>query len=103
MPCSIHETECVITAPNGTKHEAGGAFIDGDRLLAYAGPNETLTDWHGNPIGSLRWRSKHRVYGSAWGTDYHYGRAIVGGIVYSVHGWGTGMLVRGKRTNQPFR
>lgn len=95
------ETDCTIEH-NGRQYTSGGAAYDGERLVAYAGENETLTDWHGNPIGSYRWRSSKATPGSHMGPRYFYGRAVVGGVVYSVQGFGKGMIVHGKRTKQPF-
>lgn len=74
------ETDCTITAPDGTEYTASGAFVDDTNAVAYLGMDNipepvmmrsgtqyfrkgdigtdwwsgTLTDWHGNKIGTYR-------------------------------------------------
>lgn len=95
------ETDCTFTH-EGHTFESGGAVATDDYLIAYPSDEVTnhgyaLKDWHGRIIGS--W---HKV--SSWpiqswqGTRYYAMRArLTDGREYSLRGFGTGMIARGKR------
>lgn len=89
------ETDCTITH-DGQVFESGGAVVTPDRLIAYPGANGTLTDWHGNAIGTWKSTASWRV-DSFIGTHMHQIEARVDGVDYTGRGFGKGMLYRGKR------
>ena len=63
------ETDCTVEH-EGRQFTAGGAYYDSTRLVAYWGPGETVTTWHGDIIGRLTVVSSWRVWSPM--TDRHY-------------------------------
>ena len=99
------EKDCVFRF-HGREFEAGGAVITPKYLIAYPAENGILNDWHGKKIG--RWRvlssQKAIFFGHpSWIADrYYYMRAIVDGAVYSLRGFGIGMIAKGKRIKKGY-
>ena len=93
------ELDCIFEH-EGRKFEAGGAVVTPDYLVAYPAADGRLNDWHGNEIGRYTVVSSRRAvfFGrmSHWGERFYYMRAIVDGQVYSIRGFGVGMIARGK-------
>jgi len=95
------EKDCVITH-NGKTFESGGAFASDDYLIAYPAKDGVLTDWHGRQIGEWKLISERRAvffgHESWMSSTYCYMRArLTDGRIYSLRGFGVGMIARGKR------
>jgi hypothetical protein len=95
------EKDCTFKH-EGKEFTAGGAAITDDYLVAYPNKGGVLSGWHGNPIGVWRTISGHPAifFGRrSWqGSTYYYMRATLDdGRVYSLRGFGAGMVARGKR------
>lgn len=97
------ETDCTITH-EGRTFESGGAVVTDEYIVAYIGPNGTLTDWHGNRLGEIRVRSSWRIH-SYMSTHMHQIEAHLdgpdgtrfGGARYTGRSMGEGMIYRGRR------
>ncbi len=83
----------------GRTFEAGGAVVTDGWLIAYAGSNGVLNDWHGNPLGTWRTLSSWRVQ-SYIGSHMHSIEARVNGVRYVGRGFGEGMSLRAKRSQR---
>ena len=97
------ETDCTIEH-EGRKFTAGGAIVTEDRLIAYPADNGQLKDWHGNVLGTYSVISSRDAvffgHRSWWGSRYYYMRArLNNGSIYSLRGFGKGMIASGKRVN----
>ena len=72
-----------------------------ERIVAYPAQDGILRDWHGRQIGTYSVVSTRRAifFGrSSWqGSHYSYMRARVGDAMYSLRGFGVGMIATGKR------
>ncbi len=100
------ERDCIFEHA-GRKFESRGAVVTDDYLIAYPSKqiedgSFPLKDWHGNTIGTWRTISTRPAvffgYRSWVGSTYYYMRArLHDGRVYSLRGFGTGMIARGKR------
>lgn len=105
------ETDCIVEH-KGRKFEAGGAIVTPDRIVAYVGKVEggrgfegrlgsepayrTLTDWHGNRIGTIRLGEGWRI--RSYLSDRMYqAYATVNGVTYTGRTLGEGMSFSGKR------
>lgn len=112
------ETDCTFHASNGQSYTAGGAVVTPEHCTGYlkapeppepptgagyharerVGATGTLTDWHGNPLGTFR-------IVAVWGLPFAahlsdvmcQAEATVGGVVYTGRSAGYGMLYKGKR------
>lgn len=99
------ETACTVEH-NGRTFEAGGAVVHPEFITAYVGKQQdgapagvrVLTDWHGNPLGTIRFTSSWMTPRSYMSSRMYQGRAVVGGAVYTGRTAGEGMVFRGKRT-----
>ena len=95
------EQDCTITH-DGKSFTSGGAVVSPERIVAYLGKDNVLTDWHGNPIGTYRivstWKLPYWYYIS---TTMHQVEATVDNILYTGRSCGIGMLYRGKRKSRP--
>jgi hypothetical protein len=95
------ETDCTITHA-GRSYTANGAAISDARIVCYIGNDNTVTDWHGNVIGTYRVTSSRPAvfFGrrSFYGSRYYYMRVTLhDGRVYAVRGFGKSMIAQGKR------
>lgn len=93
------EQNCTITL-RGRDFTANGAVITDTRLIAYPAKDGRLNDWHGNQIGTYCVLSSRPAvfFGHrSWMADrYYYMRAKVNGKLYSLRGFGEGMIATGK-------
>ena len=94
------ESNCTVEF-QGKSFESGGAVVTPDYLLAYPGDNGMLNDWHGKPIGTFKVISSRPAifFGrkSFISDRYYYMAAKVDGVCYSLRGFGTGMIAKGKK------
>ena len=104
MKTTFIEKDCIFEH-GGRKFESGGAFVAGDKALAYIGSKvgdgmgvdrfgETsrnyLTDWHGNKIGfCLLWKKSYR-----FNTPGYNIRGTIDGKEFFGWGQGYGMAVK---------
>ena len=95
MELPYREQACTFNH-EGRDYTSGGALVTPERLIAYPGKDGVLNDWHGRQIGTYRVISTRRIH--SWqGAHYYYMRARVGDAVYSLRGFGPGMIATGKR------
>jgi hypothetical protein len=91
--CTIHH--------EGKSFSSGGAVVTENYLIAYPAKGGILNDWHGRQIGTYYVISSRPAvfFGHrSWMADrYFYMRAKVNGIHYSLRGFGTGMIAKGRR------
>ena len=84
----------------GRAFEASGALVSADHLICYPHEDGTVRDWQGNVLGTYRIISSRPAvffgHSSHWGDRYYYMRATVDGRTYSIRGFGTGMIAKGK-------
>lgn len=97
------EKDCCV------KHEGqsfcnGGAMVTDDYLIGYAkdaetfGKPGTVTDWHGNPIGTFEVTGRWRIPNGWVASHMHsYRVTLHDGQQYNCRGCGDGMVLRGKR------
>lgn len=90
------ERDCAITF-HGQRFEANGAVVAPDFAVAYMAPDmASVTDWHGNRLGSARvitsWPMPHSFVSSR---QYQV-EARINGRLYTGRTMGSGMLWRGK-------
>ena len=95
------EQNCTIEH-QGRTFESGGAVVTDQYLIAYPAAGSILTDWHGARIGTYSVISSRPAvfFGRrSWqGSTYYYMRAtLTNGARYSLRGFGTGMIARGRR------
>lgn len=100
MNTTFVEKNCVVEF-QGRKFEAGGAVVTENYLVAYPDKNGRLNDWRGNQIGTWRVISSRPAvffgYRSCFSSRYFYMRATVNGVVYSLRGFGEGMVAKGRK------
>lgn len=91
------EQDCVFQG-----HEAGGAVVTPDHIVAYLGAHGVLTDWHGKKLGTWRMVSEWHTPRSYVSLTMMQVEATVDGVVYTGRSAGQGMSYAGKRkTVQP--
>lgn len=89
------EKDCTFEV-NGKTFEANGACVTGDRIIAYLGYNNDLTNWHGVKLGTYKITSTWKI-NSYVSTTMHQVEAIVDGVKYTGRSMGKGMIFKGKR------
>ena len=94
------EKDCTFNH-EGHTYTSGGALVTPERIVAYPAKDGVLRNWHGHQIGTYRIVNKQRAifFGRrSWqGSHYYYMRARVGDVMYSLRGFGEGMVATGKR------
>ncbi len=97
------EQDCTFTH-EGKAFSSGGAVVTDDYLIAYIGKFATVTDWHGNEIGTYKVISSRPAvfFGRrSWqGSTYYHMRAwLRDGRIFTLRGFGEGMVAKGKRVH----
>jgi len=95
------EQNCCIDH-EGKHFCAGGAIVTDKHLVAYPDKLNQLKDWHGNTIGTWTIVSSRPAiffgYQSWQGSRYYFMHArLTDGRMYSLRGFGVGMMAKGKR------
>ena len=94
------EKDCTFSH-EGHDYTSGGTCVTPERIVAYPATDGVLRDWHGRQIGTYRVVHTRRAifFGRlSWhGSHYYYMRARVGDALYSLRGFGVGMIATGKR------
>ncbi len=96
------ESDCTIEH-EGRTFESGGAFVSDTHLIAYAGPDHTLTDWHGKRLGLYRVTSTWPIHGYMSDSMSAMLVTLDDGRHYNARGMGRGMVMRGKRVAAELR
>ena len=106
MATDYIERDCVVTAPDGTPFESGGAIVNDDYIEAYVinsagylrvGQRVSIQDWHGEQLGTAWVTGRWRI-NSFLGTHMHSFRVTLpDGREYNARGLGAGMSITGKR------
>jgi hypothetical protein len=89
------EKDCTIEH-NGQTFEASGSVVTDDRIVAYLGADNVLTDWHGKALGKYRITSTWGI-NSALSSTMSQVEATVNGVKYTGRSMGLGMVYNGKR------
>ena len=90
------ETDCTIEH-EGRKFTSGGAIVTPERIIAYLGKAGTLTDWHGQQIGTYRITSTWCTPRSWFSSTVSQVHAHVDGVNYTGRSAGEGCVFAGKR------
>jgi len=90
-----------IVIHNGREFASGGGYVDDSRIVCYPDKGRAF-DWNGKDLGSYRVISSRQAvfFGvRSWqGERYYFARVTLhDGRVYSVRGFGDGMVATGKR------
>jgi hypothetical protein len=92
------EKDCTIEH-EGHKFTSGGAAVTDQWLVAYLSKDGTLTDWHGNKLGTWLVLSSWPIRSYMSSTMYSVA-CYVDGVRYVGRSCGIGMVVRAKRSPQ---
>jgi hypothetical protein len=97
MNTSFVEQDCTIEL-EGRKFTAGGAVVTPEYVIGYV-KGDSLTDWHGNVIGTVRVLSSWPIHSYISSRMYSFA-LYVNDVRYVGRGCGEGMIVKGKRSKR---
>jgi hypothetical protein len=90
------ETNCTVVI-DGKACTAGGAARVGDNIRAYLCEGGTLSDWHGNKLGTYRITGTWKTPRSFVSDTMHQVVALVDGVYYIGRSAGVCMAFVGKK------
>jgi hypothetical protein len=91
------EQDCTFTH-EGRQFTSGGAVVSDLFIIAYLGKDGTLTDWHGNKIGTWSTLSSWRTPRSFVSDRMYSVECYVNSVRFVGRSAGEGMVVRAKRS-----